>query len=159
MQFFSAPVFVGLGIYATMQQSADSLRSIMDVSPSSSVREISWIIVAMLFAEGYGNFFLAYATWNGTSTTSAPNVEFKAEYECSKKWVPRTKNNEHVATSRLILTSSYLAVAAFNVIIPTLRLLLFAWAIRGNYLTSSLVHVMSWLLALELFKLIVIRMS
>jgi len=41
-----------------------SLRSIMDVSPSSSVREISWIIVAMLFAEGYGNFFLAYATWN-----------------------------------------------------------------------------------------------
>jgi hypothetical protein len=52
MQFFSAPVFVGLGIYATMQQSADSLRSIMDVSPSSSVREISWIIVAMLFAEG-----------------------------------------------------------------------------------------------------------
>jgi hypothetical protein len=35
-----------------MQQSADSLRSIMDVSPSSSVREISWIIVAMLFAEG-----------------------------------------------------------------------------------------------------------
>jgi hypothetical protein len=148
MQLLSAPLFVYLGYLSMPAEFPGSLPSV-----ASSEKEVSWLVAAILFAEGLGQVFLAYSVWFNNSPSSSTD-EFKNESDRWRKWVPRA-SKDHSATDRSTIYAALMSCLFFHVCIPALRLQLFAWGSGLGDSASFGTKFVAGLLCLELCTFVV----
>jgi hypothetical protein len=67
VQYISAPLFVGVGIYLTLENISPfrpmpgPWESVLSLGPHAA----HWLTICMLLAEGIGQALLAYSSWEG----------------------------------------------------------------------------------------------